>query len=37
MSPGLQWIPLVVYCPFSCDEFEDNLDDDEEGFIMPRL
>ena len=32
----MRWIPLVFCCPFDCAEFEDNLDNEEEGIIMPR-
>ena len=32
-SVGLPWNPAIVRCPFHCDEFEENLNNEEEAII----
>ena len=33
---GLLWTPVLVRCPFDCDEFEENLNNEEEAIIRAR-
>ena len=33
---GLPWNPLILRCPFDCDEFEENLNNEEEAIISAR-
>ena len=35
-SLGLPWNPVIVRCPFDCDELEENLNNEEEAIISAR-
>ena len=36
-SAGLPWNPVIVRCPFDCDDLEEILNNEEEAVISARL